>query len=70
MADQVLAGSIAWSFGELPMLLVFIALGIQWAKSDQKVAARRDRQVEIYGDMELDEYNKMLNNLQKKSGQN
>jgi putative copper resistance protein D len=52
------------------MLLVFIALGIQSAKSDQKVAARRDRQVEIYGDMELDEYNKMLNNLQKKSGQN
>jgi len=31
------------------------ALGIQWARSDQKVAARRDRQVEIYGDVELDD---------------
>ena len=66
IADQQLAGSIAWSFGELPMLLVFIALGVQWAKSDRQQAARLDRQADKYGDQEREEYNQMLRQLNNK----
>lgn len=66
IADQQLAGSIAWSFGELPMLLVFIALGVQWAKSDRQQAARLDRQADNYGDQEREAYNQMLRQLNNK----
>lgn len=66
IADQQLAGSIAWSFGELPMLLVFIALGVQWAKSDRQQAARLDRQADKYGDQEREAYNQMLRQLNNK----
>jgi hypothetical protein len=31
-----------------------------WAKSDEKDARRRDRRVDKDGDVEMDEYNKML----------
>jgi putative copper resistance protein D len=68
IADQQLAGGIAWSFGELPMLLVFIALGVQWAKSDRQLAARLDRQADTYGDSELSAYNEMLERLNNKGG--
>ncbi|MFZ9750884.1 MAG: cytochrome c oxidase assembly protein, partial [Candidatus Nanopelagicales bacterium] len=68
IADQQLAGSIAWSFGELPMLLVFIALGVQWAKSDRQQAARLDRQADVYGDQERIAYNEMLSKLNKQGG--
>lgn len=63
IADQQLAGSIAWSFGELPMLLVFLALGVQWAKADRQQAARLDRQADTYGDQEREAYNEMLRKL-------
>jgi cytochrome c oxidase assembly factor CtaG/putative copper export protein len=65
IADQQLAGSIAWSFGELPMLLVFVALGVQWAKADKQQAARLDRQADNYGDTERNAYNEMLRELNK-----
>lgn len=68
IADQELAGAIAWSFGELPMLLVFIALGVQWAKSDRKLAARLDRQADNDGDSQREAYNEMLRQLNNKGG--
>lgn len=66
IADQQLAGSIAWSFGELPMLLVFLALGIQWAKADKQQAVRLDRVADNYGDADRTAYNKMLQQLNNK----
>lgn len=68
IADQELAGAIAWSFGELPMLLVFIALGVQWAKSDHQLAARLDRQADNFGDSQREAYNDMLRQLNNKGG--
>ena len=66
IADQQLAGSIAWSFGELPMLLVFLALGIQWAKADKQQAVRLDRVADNYGDADRTAYNEMLRQLNNK----
>lgn len=61
--EQRLGGGIAWSSGELPALLVLIALMVQWAQADSREGARRERRVASAGDTELDAYNNMLRKL-------
>ena len=60
LADTHVAGGIAWGFGEIPALVVLVALSVQWAKDDTKIARRRDRQVDRDGDHELEAYNARL----------
>ncbi|CAB4940182.1 MAG: copper resistance protein CopD [Actinobacteria bacterium] len=60
LADTHVAGGIAWGFGEIPALIVLVALSVQWAKDDTKIARRRDRQVDRDGDHELEAYNARL----------
>jgi len=43
VADQRTAGGIAWSFGEIPSLVVAIALLVQWLRVDEREARRYDR---------------------------
>src|SRR2546428_10383039 len=43
LSDQRLGGGIAWATGELPLLIVLIALLLQWAKADEREAKRADR---------------------------
>ncbi|HRA76211.1 MAG TPA: cytochrome c oxidase assembly protein [Propionicimonas sp.] len=59
-ADTRTAGGIAWGIAELPTLLLIVVLGVQWARSDEREARRRDRRVEREGDLELDAYNERL----------
>src|ERR1700758_60103 len=40
LGDQRLGGGIAWAAGELPLVIVMIALLVQWARSDQRTAGR------------------------------
>ncbi|UUV35892.1 bifunctional copper resistance protein CopD/cytochrome c oxidase assembly protein [Amycolatopsis roodepoortensis] len=63
LADQRLGGSIAWASGELPVLIVLIACLVQWARSDQREARRRDRREEATGDADLTAYNAMLQQM-------
>jgi len=44
LADQHLGAGIGWALGELPMLMVVAAIGVQWMRSDEREAARFDRQ--------------------------
>jgi cytochrome c oxidase assembly factor CtaG/putative copper export protein len=65
LADQHTGGGLAWSFGELPMAVVFAALLVQWMRADDREARRRDRaadRAEAAGgeDPELAAYNAML----------
>lgn len=62
-AAQELGGGVAWVGGELPSLIVVIALGIQWAGQDRREAARKDRHYDSGLDTEYDEYNRMLERL-------
>lgn len=62
-ASQYLGGGVAWAGGELPLLLVIIALGIQWSRQDAKEARRKDRHMDSGRDEEFDDYNKMLETL-------
>ncbi|MFT4128075.1 MAG: cytochrome c oxidase assembly protein [Gordonia sp. (in: high G+C Gram-positive bacteria)] len=62
-ADQWLGGAIAWGAGEVPVVLVVVAIVAQWAKSDRRAARRADRHADTYEDTELDDYNAMLDEL-------
>lgn len=63
LTDQRLGGGIAWASGEVPVLLVLIALLVQWARADEREAKRKDRREENTGGEELAAYNAMLKNL-------
>lgn len=63
LGDQRLGGGIAWAAGELPLVLVMLALLVQWARSDDRTARRLDRAAERDDDAELVAYNAMLAQL-------
>ncbi|TCP57487.1 putative copper resistance protein D [Tamaricihabitans halophyticus] len=63
LADQRLAGGIAWAAGEAPMLIVLIALLAQWASADKREASRAERQADRDEDERLAAYNAMLAEL-------
>ncbi len=60
LADQGTAGGIAWVSSELPTLLLMGIILAQWLRSDQRAAARHDRQALRTGDAELNAYNDRL----------
>ncbi|MEV0974149.1 cytochrome c oxidase assembly protein [Microtetraspora glauca] len=73
VSDQQTGGAIAWGFGEIPTLIVVIALAIQWWRADDRVARRADRRADERaaktggtGDAELDAYNDYLAKLNKR----
>ncbi|WP_440899643.1 cytochrome c oxidase assembly protein [Actinosynnema sp.] len=66
MADQRLGGGIAWATGEIPMLVVVIALMAQWAAADRKEAVRMDRRDDNDEDERLAAYNAMLAELSER----
>lgn len=61
--SQYVGGGVTWAGGELPLLVVVIALGIQWAKQDAREARRKDRHYDTGLDQEFDAYNAMLEKL-------
>jgi putative copper resistance protein D len=63
LADQRLGGGIAWATGELPLLVVLIALLMQWSRADDREARRADRRADADGDADLKAYNAMLRQL-------
>lgn len=63
LADQHLAGGLAWATGEVPLVIVMFALLIQWWRSDQRLARRLDRKADADGDADLAAYNAMLQHM-------
>ena len=61
--DQFVAGGIAWSAGEIPLVMVVLALVTQWARQDAKLASRTDRHLDLGLDDSFDAYNEMLSKL-------
>ena len=58
--DQWVGGAIAWGLGELPLLIVSIAHGVQWYRSEDREAKRYDRHQDRTGGQDLQAYNAML----------
>ncbi|WP_374198778.1 cytochrome c oxidase assembly protein [Mycobacterium sp. MYCO198283] len=68
LGDQRLGGAIAWSAGEVPLMVVLIALLIQWRRSDDRIARRTDRAADRDEDADLAAYNAMLAELSRRGG--
>ncbi|WP_245560265.1 cytochrome c oxidase assembly protein [Actinopolyspora halophila] len=64
LEDQFLGGGIAWAMGEVPLVLVLLALLTQWYRYDTRSARRADRD----GDEDLAAYNAMLAELARSRG--
>jgi cytochrome c oxidase assembly factor CtaG/putative copper export protein len=65
--DQRLGGGLAWASGELPLLVVLVALLVQWARTDERAGRRADRRADTDGDADLAAYNAMLRDLAGRS---
>ncbi|KHK95858.1 membrane protein [Microbacterium mangrovi] len=63
IADQRLAGGLAWSYGEAPTLLVLLYVMHRWFRDDTARAAAAGRYADAHGDPELDAYNAYLTRL-------
>ncbi len=68
VADQQVAGGLAWAYGEAPNLLMFLYIAQRWFRDDTRRAAARDRRADLYGDAELDAYNDYLEALRRRQG--
>ncbi len=66
LADQRLGGAIAWAAGEVPLVVVLIALFVQWRRSDDRTARRLDRAADRDDDADLAAYNAMLAELARR----
>lgn len=62
-ADQYLGGGIAWAAGEIPLLMVVLALFYQWSRQDRRDSVRVDRHLDAGLDGSFDAYNDMLSKL-------
>ena len=60
VADQQRGGAIAWGAGDLPSLLLGVALLVGWVRSDSQTSRRFDRQADRDDDAELKAYNARL----------
>lgn len=60
VADTVDGGGVAWAFGEIPTLIVMLAVAVQWSRSEDRAAKRLDRQADRDDDAQLRAYNERL----------
>ncbi|KOX24318.1 copper resistance protein CopD [Nocardiopsis sp. NRRL B-16309] len=67
--DQYEGGGIAWALGEIPTVLVMLALVVQWSRDDEKEERRRERHSRRGGsdDADMDDYNAYLAELDRRS---
>ncbi|MGI9824423.1 cytochrome c oxidase assembly protein [Agromyces sp. Marseille-Q5079] len=64
VADQGIAGALAWSYGEAPTLALALVLLGRWYRDDTRRAHVRDARIDRTGDPELEAYNSYLRRLQ------
>lgn len=64
--DQWLGGALAWGLSEIPILIVAVAVGVQWYRHDQKVGRRIDRREDSGQTNDIDAYNAMLRELSER----
>lgn len=63
VADQQVAGALAWSYGEAPNLIIVLILLHLWYRSDTRKARADDARKDLLGDEDLDAYNAYLTKL-------
>ncbi|MFF1385662.1 cytochrome c oxidase assembly protein [Arthrobacter sp. NPDC058288] len=63
MTDQGVAGGLAWSYGELPGVLLLMFILVRWQREEARGWVRADRAAALEGNPELDAYNDYLQRL-------
>lgn len=63
MTDQLAAGNIIWGFGEVPSIIAFAVVYLQWTRSEETRTKVSDRRV----DADLEAYNAHLRRLAQDS---
>lgn len=66
LKDTLNGGQVAWGLSEIPSLIVLIAIAVQWSRSDDREAARNDRQADRDDDAELRAYNERLASMARR----
>lgn len=66
LQDTLNGGQVAWGLSEIPSLIVLIVIAVQWSRSDDREAARGDRQADRDDDAELRAYNDRLAGLARR----
>ncbi|MFC9996984.1 cytochrome c oxidase assembly protein [Nocardia sp. NPDC127526] len=64
--DQKTGAGLAWASGEIPLVVVMLALLIQWSRSDDRMAKRLDRQADRDDDAALAAHNAMFAELARR----
>lgn len=59
LTDQLAAGNIIWGFGEVPSIIAFIVVYVQWVRSEGRRSLAADRRAEV----DLEAYNAYLAGL-------
>jgi cytochrome c oxidase assembly factor CtaG len=60
LRDTCSADKSLGALSEIPSVIVLIAIAVQWSRSDEREAKRRDRAADRDGNAELEEYNAYL----------
>ncbi|MBB3039129.1 cytochrome c oxidase assembly protein [Hoyosella altamirensis] len=69
LADQRVGGGLAWGTGEMPLIIVMLALLVQWSRTDRRFARRMDRVADNDDDAALAAYNAMFAELARKEAE-
>lgn len=67
ITDQGIAGGLAWSYGELPSVLMLLIIMVRWQRDDTLTSRAADRRHNREGTPELDAYNAYLEQLRQRS---
>lgn len=67
LQDQLVAGALAWSYGELPTVIILLVLLSRWHRDDTRRARAADRRHDKHGDADLDAYNDYLHRLNSRN---
>lgn len=67
LADQGLAGGLAWAYGEAPTVLLLLYVMHRWFRDDTARARAADRRADQRGDDALDAYNSYLADLARRA---
>lgn len=68
LADQNTAGGLAWSYGELPALIMLLIVFGRWRKDEARATTAADRRT-LDEDPDLDAYNAYLKQLSERGHQ-
>jgi putative copper resistance protein D len=68
LADQQRGGAIAWAAGDLPSLVLGVALVVNWVRDDTRRARQLDRQADRDQDAALRAHNERLASLARRDG--